>query len=108
MGTSKDISLFGNYVFPVQGDFTGGIIARSLAGVGKEVKKNKAQLQKICSRNAPMAGSTGSSISSELPPAREGELQGHADQSSSNRRIKQIPLISDKLNIRQNAASNET
>ena len=83
MGTFKDISLFGNYLFPVVGDFTGGIIAHSLAGVGKEVKKTKAQLQKISSRNAPMAGSTGSSISSELPPAREGELQGHPDQSET-------------------------
>ena len=83
IGTFKDISLFGNYLFPVEGDFTGGIIARSLAGVGKEVKKTKAQLQKISSRNAPMAGSTGSSISSELPPAREGELQGHPDQSET-------------------------
>ena len=83
IGTFKDISLFGNYLFPVEGDFTGGIIAHSLAGVGKEVKKTKAQLQKISSRNAPMAGSTGSSISSELPPAREGELQGHPDQSET-------------------------
>ena len=83
MGTFKDISLFGNYLFHVEGDFTGGIIAHSLAGVGKEVKKTKAQLQKITSRNAPIAGSTGSSISSELPPAREGELQGHPDQSET-------------------------
>ena len=83
MGTFKDISLFGNYLFPVEGDFTGGITDHSLAGVGKEVKKTKAQLQKISSRNAPMAGSTGSSISSELPPAREGELQGHPDQSET-------------------------
>lgn len=30
-----------------------------------------------------MAGSTGSSISSELLPAREGELQGHPDQSET-------------------------
>ena len=30
-----------------------------------------------------MAGSTGSSISSELPPAREGELQGHPDHSKT-------------------------
>ena len=83
MGTFKDISLFGNYSFPIEGDSTGGVIARSLAGVGKEVKKTKAQLQKISSRNAPMAGSTGSSISSEMPPAREGELQGQPDQSET-------------------------
>ena len=55
MGTFKDIYLFP--VFPVEGHFT------SLAGVGKEVKTTKAQLQKISSRDTPMAGSTGSLIS---------------------------------------------
>ena len=69
MGTFNDISLFGNYLFPVEGDFTKGIIVRSLAGVGKEVKKTKAQSKKISLRNAPMAGSTGSSISCHKPQA---------------------------------------
>ena len=58
MGTFKDIYLFVNYVFPVEGHFT------SLAGVGKEVKTTKAQLQKISSRDTPMAGSTSTLISS--------------------------------------------
>ena len=35
MGTFKDISLFGSFVFPVEGDHAGGIVAHSLAGVGK-------------------------------------------------------------------------
>lgn len=83
MGTFKDIFPFGNYIFPQEKDFTRGIIARWLAGVGKEVKKTMAQLQKFSLRNAPMAGSTDSSISSKLPPAREGELQGHADQNKT-------------------------
>ena len=83
MGTFKDISLFGNFLFPLEGDYAGGIIARSLAGVGREVKKTKAQLLKISLRNAPMAGSTGSSISSELPPAREGELQAHRTEEEA-------------------------
>ena len=83
MGTFKDISLFGNYIFPLEEEYAGGIIAHSLAGVGKEVKKTKAQLQKISSRNTPMAGSTGSSISSELPPAREGESRIHQTQDET-------------------------
>ena len=58
MGSFKDIYLFVNYVFPVEGHFT------SLAGVGKEVKTTKAQLQKTSSRDTPMAGSTDSLISS--------------------------------------------
>ena len=44
MGTFKDISLFGNFIFPLQGEFAGGIIAHSLAGIGKVVKKTKAQI----------------------------------------------------------------
>ena len=39
MGTFKDISLFGNLIFPLQGEFAGGIIAHSLAGIDKVVKK---------------------------------------------------------------------
>ena len=53
MGTFKDISLFGNFIFPLQGEFAGGIIAHSLAGIGKVVKKTKAQIQKITTRNSP-------------------------------------------------------
>lgn len=41
MGIFKDIFLFGNYLFFVEGDFIGGIIVYLLVGVGKEVKKIK-------------------------------------------------------------------
>lgn len=77
MGTFKNIYLFVNYIFSVEGHFT------SLAGVGKEVKTTKAQLQKISSRDTPMAGLTSSLISSELPPEGEGKLHGHPDQSET-------------------------
>ena len=82
MGTFKDISLFGNFIFPLQGEFAGGIIAHSLAGIGKVVKKTKVQIQKITTRNSPMAGSTGSSISSQLPvpQTREEGLQSLSSQ----------------------------
>ena len=40
-------------VFPVEGDYAGGIIARSLAGIGKVSRKTKVQLAKIASRVFP-------------------------------------------------------
>ena len=47
LGTFKDISLFGNYEFPTSGPNTGGVIARSLAGTGKESKKTEQQLKSL-------------------------------------------------------------
>ena len=46
MGTFKDISLFGNFIFPLQGEFAGGIIAHSnsLAGIGKVVKRSLQEI----------------------------------------------------------------
>lgn len=35
VGTLKDISLYGNFQFPTSGPNSGGLIARSLAGMGK-------------------------------------------------------------------------
>ena len=72
----------GIFIFPLQGEFAGGIIAHSLAGIGKVVKKTKAQIQKITTRNSPMAGSTGSSISLQLPvpQTREQGLQSLSSQ----------------------------
>ena len=72
----------GIFIFPLQREFAGGIIAHSLAGIGKVVKKTKVQIQKITTRNSPMAGSTGSSISSQLPvpQTREEGLQSLSSQ----------------------------
>ena len=78
MGTSKDISLFRNFIFPTDGEYAGGLMAQSLAGLGRELKKTKAQVQKIASRESYLAGATGSSISSELPQAVERQSQGSA------------------------------
>ena len=73
MGTFKDISSFGNFIFPLEGEYAGGVIARSLAGTGK-VSKTKDHLRKISSRCSPLAGSTGASVSSELPQGSEEQL----------------------------------
>lgn len=39
VGTLKDTSLYGNLTFPVEGDFTGGIVLRSLARIGQTISK---------------------------------------------------------------------
>ena len=74
MGTFKDISLFGNFVFPLEGEYAGGVVARSLAGSGKVSMKTKEHLRKISSRCSPLAGSTGASVSSELPQGSGEQL----------------------------------
>lgn len=50
LGTLKDISLFGSYEFPTYGPNTGGVVARSLAGIGKESKKTEQQLKSLANR----------------------------------------------------------
>ena len=72
MGTLKDVSLFGSFAFPMDGEYASGLVAQSLAGVGKMVKKTQVQIKKkLASRESCLAGATGSSISSELPEPLE-------------------------------------
>lgn len=66
VGTLKDISLFGNFQFPTAGQHSGGLIARSLAGAGKELKKTKAQVQALASRSCPIAGATRATTTAKL------------------------------------------
>ena len=80
MGTFKDISLFGNFVFPLEGEYAGGVIARSLAGTGKLSKKTKEHLRKVSSRCSPLAGSTGAPVSSELPQGSDEQLHSTSSQ----------------------------
>ena len=63
LGTLKDISLFGSFQFPS----TGGLVARSLAGIGKELKKTQEQLKSLANRTHPLAGSTGAVTTDEIP-----------------------------------------
>ena len=67
LGTLKDISLFGSYEFPTSGPNTGGVVARSLAGIGKESKKTEQQLKSLSNRRSPIAGATGAVTSEEIP-----------------------------------------
>ena len=66
LGTLKDISLFGSFEFPTAGKYSGGLIARSLAGIGKEMK-TQLQLQSLSNRSIPIAGATGAVTCEEIP-----------------------------------------
>ena len=66
VGTLKDISLYGNFQFPTSGPNSGGLVARSLAGMGTEMKKTKVQIQSLANRTCPIAGATGASTSEEI------------------------------------------
>ena len=67
LGTFKDISLFGSYEFPTSGPSTGGVVARSLAGIGKESKKTKLQLKNLANHRSSIADATGAVTSEEIP-----------------------------------------
>ena len=45
MGTLKDVPLFENFM--TDGEYGGGIIAKSTAGFGHGLRKTKPQVQKI-------------------------------------------------------------
>ena len=75
MGTLKDVSLFGNFTFPTDGEYGGGIFAKSMVAVGRELGKTKVQVQKTASRESYLAGATRSSISNELPQTLERDSQ---------------------------------
>ena len=66
VGTQKDISLFGSFSLPVDGEFSGGIVCRSLVGVGKTLSKSKSQLQSLSGRSMPIAGATGARVKEEV------------------------------------------
>ena len=67
VGTLKDISLYGNFTFPVEGALSGGIILRSLAGKGQTISKTKVQLSQISGRQVPIAGATGATVAGDDP-----------------------------------------
>ena len=67
LGTLKDISLYGSFKLPTTGQHSGGLVARSLAGIGKELKKTQQQLQSLSNRSLPVAGATGAATCEEIP-----------------------------------------
>ena len=82
MGTFKDISLFGNFTFPSNGTYEGGITAQSLAG--KCVSKTKSQVKVLSSRNVPIAGVTGATVTEEMWKPSDETVEGqHAVETES-------------------------
>ena len=69
VATLKDISLFGNFTFPTEGEFANGLQLRPLAGIGNSTCKTKAQIAQLSGRQIPVAGATGASITEEQPTA---------------------------------------
>ena len=67
MGTLKDISLFGNFTFPTEGQFANGLHLRPLAGVANVVDKTHEQIERLSGCQIPVAGATGASTSEEEP-----------------------------------------
>ena len=71
IGTLKDISLYGSFQF----EQCGGLVARSLAGLGKEIRKSKQQLQAISNRSSPIAGATGATTTNKMPYFQNSSTQ---------------------------------
>ena len=44
VGTLKDISLFGSFIFPTEGQFASGLQMRPLGGIGNSSSKKKEQI----------------------------------------------------------------
>ena len=86
--TLKEISLYGNFQFPTSGSYSGGLLARSLTGMGKELKKTKLQIQSFANCTHPIAGATGASTSEEICCEAPSEAP-HASEESYNVRFVQ-------------------
>ena len=100
VNTLKDISLFASYSFPKSGEFSGGLIARSLNGVGKEMKKTKRQLQVISGRTEPIEGATGAYTKDRLLPGDAmSSSSSETDDSYTVRLLQQAsdPLLTPEL-----------
>ena len=82
VGTLKDISLYGNFTFPVEGDFTGGIVLRSLADIGQTISKSKAQVSQLTGRRTSIAGATGATVA-DAEPAPEPRCPSPFQASNS-------------------------
>lgn len=94
VGTFKDISLFGNFKFPTDGQYQSGITAQSLAGLGKTVSKTKAQVQTIAQRTVPIAGASGATTTDNIFRPSDGRVDGQHGGGDAYS-VKFIHLASD-------------
>jgi len=94
VGTFKDISLFGNFKFPTDGQYKSGITAQSLAGLGKTVNKTKSQVQTIALRTVPIAGASGANTREDIFRPSDGRVDGQ-HEGGDPYSVKFIHLVSD-------------
>ena len=73
VATLKDISLFGNFTFPTEGEFANGLLLRPLAGAGNTLKKTMTEISQLSGRQTPIAGATGASTSEDQPASEPVE-----------------------------------
>ena len=69
VGTLKDISLFGSFIFPTDGQFASGLQMRPLGGIGNSSSKKKEQICQLSGHHIPIARATGAITSEEQPDA---------------------------------------
>ena len=105
LGTFKDISLFGSYEFPTSGPNTGGVIARSLAGIGKESKKNEQQLKSLANRRSPIAGATGDVTSEEIPNLQA--TPGTCRSGSGSQEVYSVRFVQHEMEHQRSSDSSE-
>lgn len=94
VGTFKEISLFGNFKFPTDGPYQGGITAQSIAGYGKVVSKTKAQMQSISFRSVPIAGATGATTAEDVWRPSDERVHGQ-HEGGDTYSVQFIQLTSD-------------
>ena len=94
VGTFKDISLFGNFKFPTDGPYQGGITAQSIAGYGKVVSKTKVQMQTISLSSAPIAGATGATTANDVWRPSDERVDGQ-HEGGDTYSVQFIHLTSD-------------
>ena len=94
VGTFKDISLFGNFKFPTDGQYQSGVTVQSLAGIGKTISKTKAQVPTIALRTVPIAGALCATTTDDIfrPLDRRVDGQNGGGDAYS---VKFIHLASD-------------
>ena len=103
LGTLKDISLFGRFEFPTSGPNNRGRTAHSLAGIGKELKKNQQQLQSIANPTRPIAGATGASTSEEIPVLQETA----GTRQSGSHEVYSVRFVQHEMEHQRNSDSSE-
>ena len=100
VGTFKDISLFGSFKFPSDGQYQSGITAQSLAGLGKTVSKTKAQVQTIALRTVPVAGASGATTTDDIFQPSDGRVDGqHGGGDAYSVKFIHLALDSPSLSL---------